>query len=475
MISQVLAVIVIGALPGEAPSYRLTEWIAATDCKIRRVGAEDLELCDLAPALARVALDYRERVPAGWLGYGTRSGPAIQLAAGRWWLDVAVRFCRQIALTGAGGGDWGAGSVIYAPKGGSGLRVAAYDECDAEGLGGGGQGSIIERLALVEATGASVTSSLSWAISLEARAEIRDVFINGFVQGVRISADHNRAPPTNANGWRLWNVVAQNQEHAGLFVDGGDANAGTAVAPNFTGACRRGSYWVPRLGESCADFVMSDFLGGTLIGARASGSFDVETGANFPNYVFEGGSQKAVCLGCYSETDAVPPVLAQHTIWIGASALAGEGGYRQAGQIASGLQLSNDRDPANKVAVYLGSASTVGGAAIELVPSGGVLSYPLRLKAEPATKSWRVDVANLNSGVALRIGGAIDAQGSYGGVTFPKPVYLGSPAIPVQVVSSTTALAQPCVVGTESILRIPQAGKAARAVCVVGGTWEARP
>lgn len=412
-------------LPGEDAVYKISAFVdVSKDCKPRHVGAADPVLCDLTPAFKDIEEAIRTNVPRGWAGYGTRSGGQVVLPAGRFWLSAPVRFCRGMLVSGAGGGDWGAATVLYTPYASSGFRIAGYDECMKAGLGGGAQGTVLERFALIEATGVSDTTTPNFGIVMEARSELRDVWVNGFVQGVRASADHNRTPITNVNGWRLYNVNITNTRHAGLFVDGGDANVGMALMPNVTSGCQRATEWKATLGP-CANFVISDFLGSTIVAAHSSNSHDSTSGENFPNFLFEGASQRGVCLGCYSESDSLPPVLAPQTMWLGNTAMSGIGGYRQAGSLASGIQYLNNRDPANIVSTRMGDMAAPS-TGLELVPSGGAMTYPLRLKSENAKKCWRVDVANLNAGVALRIGGTVDAPGGWGGMSIPLPLRLNS-------------------------------------------------
>ena len=421
---MILYTLLVSFLPGQTTiPDDITSLVAvAQDCAIRRVGGRDIELCDLAPAFGRAA-DLARQIPDGWLDWGQRTGGHLRIPAGQWWLSHRVDLCQSWHVEGTGPGGMAAPTRIYVPHSSGGFRQAPYGWCESQGLGQGGA-SLIERLALIEATGTTATPTTApvYGVEINGGLHLRGVYIRGFVQGVRVSADHNRIPASNANGWRLTDVRIEHSEHAGLSVSGGDANTGLALAPNTVVTCKRGSAWKPLLGD-CAPQVYQDYLGSTIVGAHASNSNDENSGENFPNYRFTGNSQRSVCLGCYSESDAVRPVNAPFTTWIGGIANP-IGGLYLRGPLASALSISNAGDPSNAVTLRMGALASAG-TALEIVPSGGLMTQPLRLKAEQGTRSWRLDVANLNSAVALRIGGATAAVGGYGGVTAPKGIRLG--------------------------------------------------
>lgn len=413
MISPVI-LLALAALPGEDHAWDIREQvIQVQDCKIFRVGAKDETLCDLSPAFKRIEDAIRATLPVGWLGYGTRTGAQVTIPPGRFFISTPVRFCRQMTVRGAGGSYPGAITTVYTPKGGSGFRFAHAAECTAAGLGMGSMGSVIEELAIIEATGPVPNSHLSWGILLEADATVRNVWTNGFVQGVRISADVTRKPATAASRWRLFNVIAIYPEHAGIYVEGGDANAGLGEASSVVHGCDKGSTWISSLG-ACADIIDNSLIGNTWVAMHASGSVDSTTGVNFPNYALGVGKdgQKTVCVGCYSESDNSPPLMGKHAMVLGQQAMTFVGsGYAQAGERANGISYVNSKDAANAVTTNFGTQSAAG-AGLEMVPSGGTLptAAALRIKAEPSTKTWRTDVQNNNLAVAFRIGADVNSN-----------------------------------------------------------------
>lgn len=432
-------------LPGLQPGpYKLEQWVdRSVDCVgTHRVAGKNLAICDYAPAFDRIFLDVSTNlgsVDFDWLGYGDKTGTRIEVPAGLLWLSHTVQICRQMIIQGVSGGFGGA-TGFYTPHSSGAFKISYYDECVAAGLGEGGTDTIIRDMNILEANGADPTTQLVAGIQMDSRARLENLYIYGFVQGVRISADVTRTPRTNANGWGLYNVQVTNPEHAGIYVDGGDANIGLALQPNVVGGCIRGSYWSPTLGP-CADHVYSDFLGSTVIASHASGSYDHTTNVNFSNFIgSDGASARGVYLGMYSENDAELPAFGPVAMCIGNTCKTGIGGHREVGDYMSSVQIVNDKDPLNVVTVTMGSLAS-GGSAIEFKPSGPngtTMTQPLRLKADPTNLRWRADVGNLNPGSVL-IGGAAAATGGFGAVTFPLADSIGSAAIQMQVSTGTPA------------------------------------
>lgn len=424
MLTVAITALAIAALPGEQKAYSITEFVKPEDCAIRRVGAKNINLCDLAPAFDRAQLAVKTALDAvdfDWLGYGDHTGSSVTIPPGLFWVSREIRLCRQMHVSGASGGSGGA-TFLFTPHGGSGFRVAFFDECVAVGLGEGGDNSLIENMNIFEATGVPANSTLDYAISVEASmVEIRQIQTYGFVQAIRISADRLRVPRTNANGWHVDHVTLSNSEHAALFVDGGDANAGLALAVNLKGGCVRGSYWKDKLGP-CASLIDSEQIGSTYVATEASMSVDTTTKENFGNYLFQNAATKSTVVGLYSEVDLVKPQFAPNTTVLGLHAFSGLGGFRLSGPRVSGLELVNDRTPTNVVTTRLGDKAAPE-TGLEVVTSVAGMRE-IRLKADAAAKVWTVGVANTNAGVGAKVSGAEQL----GAIQLPGMVSTGTPA-----------------------------------------------
>lgn len=446
-------------LPGEQRAYSIVEFVdVLDDCKVFRVGAKNETLCDLEPAFKRLETELKTALPIGWLGYGPRTGGFVTIPPGRWFVGQTVRFCRQMKIVGAGGNYPGPATIVYAYKGSGAFHFAHYAECHADGAGDGSMGSVFSDISVQQATGLPVNDIDDIGILVEADSVVERVWTYGFVQGFRVSADVNRTPITGANRWRLQYVTAIAAEHAGISVDGGDANAGLGDQVNTKTNCVQGSRWTALLGP-CANIVDSSFLGNTWVATHASGSVDAGTGENFPNYYFDGASNTSGLFGAYSESDAVRSPMPVGAMWLaGTGYRQATGGYRQAGKRSSGLEAINDRNPLNIVTTRMGDAAAPD-TGLEVTTSVAG-TREIRLKFDPVTLSHTLGVANTGSGIGLRMS-AIDP---FGAVTLPKGVLL--PQNLMISVSTGTPAASLCVPGAVYFEKAPKDGKPGAYQCV---------
>jgi hypothetical protein len=176
--------------------------------------------------------------------------------------------------------------------------------------------------------------------------------------GIRISADVNRSPPTNANHVRLEHVRVQNSYWSGLYVNGGDTNASgywmldasaNCVSPNF----------LPTNPAVCAGIVDVGFLGSTYVAPH------VASNGGGRGYYFDGGNQRMTIVGSYAETDNLTHVMGRevmtsvggNTPWINIDS----GGMTMIGAVVNKLRVRNDYDPNNLVEFCLGECENLGG------------------------------------------------------------------------------------------------------------------
>lgn len=297
-----------------------------------------------------------------------------------------VTFCRPTDLIGEGPTR----TRLHVPTGTTAIR---YARCS-------GASSARSRVAdlSIRSPGLVTTGTPSYGLAIGSRVVVERVLVDGFVQGIRIEG-RARSQGTNANAWRLHDVVASHAQHAGIFIDGGDTNVGLADGVEVVGNCARASRWARRLGP-CGGFYDSSFLGSTSIAVLGDLQRDRDTGIFHPAQVFEGDSQHSVCLGCYNE-GSTPSRSARYSSYLGGLVNIEGPGLRLSGPYASGLELSNLAEV--PVRVRLGNRAARN-TFLELTTP----SFPtLRLKLRPGTGSspslLQVDLNNLLSAVVSRI------------------------------------------------------------------------
>lgn len=159
---------------------------------------------------------------------------------------------------------------------------------------------------------------------------------------------------------------------------------------------------------------------------------------SYPGFDFNKAAQRSVCVGCYTESDQLPSILGQNdNVLGGLSTWDGAGSIFQ-GPHMNALIINNTRDSANPVQIAFGTAADRGTfwEARPVDPTSQQTKHPLRFKYEPAYQCFKEDVANLNSGVVRRIGGATTSPGSYGSQWFSRPPFVGTtPANLVQMIA----------------------------------------
>lgn len=346
--------------------------------------------CDLAPAL-QGAIDACERAPLipGDLHVGCR----FDLPVGSFALSKPIELCRAHDVIGQGGGGWGSRTRLVPAT--TGIRLLDTAECLERGRGKGAAWSTIRDLAILPR--GTRTATPTFGIEARARFFGRSLWIKGGTQGIHIKASA-RSGSGNANLTRLDDVLIERSEHAGVYFDGPDANAGLLVMPSVTSACREASRWEASFG-TCAGIVDSSFLGNTILASHTNNAADV-TGpvrSPRPGYMFEGDSNRGLCLGCYRETNQADGIISRNAIALGGlgtwTGLKPGFGLRIDGPWVSGMSITNKRDPNNVVTLHVGDLAAPGTwlqfEAAQLAPT-----KPARFKADPRRRLYLIDIAN---------------------------------------------------------------------------------
>ena len=218
-------------------------------------------------------------------GFAT-AGPEIYFPVGFYKVNGSLDLKKQVKLRGtvAGMPDGQPVKLIF-PADSQGIVINTYNTIN----GGvevpptiGADGSIIENLTLVGGGGTNVNAHGIW---LRARATIRNVTIQDFKgNGVNAvaSAGGGGVIEGNCNNFRLDTMRITGCGGSGVFVDGGDANAGTIIGVDATSNSGWGIY-------------DSSFLGNTYIGCHTDNN-------TLGSYKSDGLNARNLWLGCYSES-----------------------------------------------------------------------------------------------------------------------------------------------------------------------------
>ena len=135
----------------------------------------------------------------------------------------------------------------------------------------------------------------SSGIVLYAQARVENCTAVGFLHdGIHVNTSAGKG--RNANSWQVDNCLAELNGRHGLFVSGGDANAGSALNVRCTANCGWGFY-------------DRSFLGNTYVGCLAESNGHIHAGASDPFPGFGGGyrttsaAARHVLVSCYAELD----------------------------------------------------------------------------------------------------------------------------------------------------------------------------
>lgn len=243
------------------------------------------------------------------------SGCKIDLGCKQYVFSKTLLLCKPVKLEGCGQNL----TTLRFPSNQTGI-IIGYGQCVASlGIGSVANGSSLEGFT-VTTTSPEVLPTLSSKpasmIEMKASAMIKDVKTIGGLHGIKISAAVTRLgeEKSNANHWRLEYVSAYRAQHAGIYVDGADSNAGNATGVSVVNSCKyakrirdlvgkEGSIWTEDYSD-CGGVYDSSFLGNTWIGSHVAGIRDIETNQPEKSYIAKGDNQRVVFIGSYAEQDS---------------------------------------------------------------------------------------------------------------------------------------------------------------------------
>lgn len=357
--------------------YEVVNYMVPSDCP-------QGHLCDLYPAFVAAAEACNTDPPRDNQGVGCK----LELPAGDYrWSDTPT-LCRGHEVYGQGGDRDYARTILHTDVGVGCFVLESYGYCDADGPVNGWARTDGAELRGFACFG-TVSSTYTVGILSRSSAHIKDVTVRRYTQGIVISAGTGRTPKSNANLWSLEDVHTWNIEHAGIFVDGEDANAGVALRVDANDTCRDSS-WEGLLG-GCHAIDDSSFLGNSWYGvhveASGGGSFRVGDSAN----------SRAVALAPYIESPGTGLVTKNAQVFgsIGGTWLGQ--GLVFLNRRPNGLEFMNSQEAGNPVTLRVGDLAAPGSAwdATALGVSGGAA---LRLKARPQYPGgrWGFNVFNVS-------------------------------------------------------------------------------
>jgi len=230
------------------------------------------------------------------------SGPAIYFPPGRYFFSKSFHVKNRVKLYGDGSGlpDGDQSTIVFA-DGSAGFIFHRYDTDEngtQETTTTAADGSIIEGLS-IHGSGINPEAHGIW---MRCRVSIRGVQINGFGgNGINVvaSATASGFAHGNANNFEIDVARITNCGKNGLYVHGGDTNAGVVKAIDATANGGFGIY-------------DSSFLGNTYLACHAA---DNKAGA----YKSDGLNARNLFIGCYSEGGQPPSSIAAPAMVIGGS------------------------------------------------------------------------------------------------------------------------------------------------------------
>lgn len=425
MIATYLALLISG-LPGERTDIDVAALVnEAEECKSQSYGGHTFVGCDIAPAMERAVSLCRSQLDV----YDTASMPCnYDVPLGLWFWTKKVDVCAgRINFHGSR-----VRTSFITP-----IRFPGHGYCQSIGWPQGSPDVGISDVDL-EPLGSIPVGTLVYGLEVSKPARIDRVKVRRFTQGIRIIGWADAPIPaekSNANGFHLTDVSIAESQHTGIWIDGPDTNVGLIERSRVTRSCDD-AVELAALG-ACADIVDGSFLGITLIATNTGYAQDhYPLGPVYPGYILgDSANSRSVCVGCYAEGGYENSVAAENTNVLGGiAAWDGTGGVIQGYQMQS-LEITNGDNTAK---VSFGKKATSAGTAMMITPIGfSIVTQPLRFKMNAATNSMLIDVANLGTAQALRIGMNANAVGGAGGLylrpnnTLPS-VYLNTTSRSVQ-------------------------------------------
>lgn len=373
-------------IPGERHTYAIKDYVLPEDCTVTS--------CDLSPAFDRLfAITDAAPAQSGMRAPGT----LITLPPGDFRISRPIVLNRGHTIRGAGGGGWGAPTVLRVTTSTHGIIVnplASWAD--------------IGDLALI--TDKASETADRHGILLKTRAHIHDMWIRRFTVGVYALGDLKYG--TNINGARLDNLRIDLQEYAGVYILGDNAGAVVLSAVDVGSVCQKASKWEAYFqGRACAGIMDWSMMGATIVGGQSANARDMITGLYKSNYFL----RRTSALGAYSEMSLTKDQLEVDAVVLGgtlaAPSMAAGLGFRLYGTRANQLKVYGTAavGDTQKPEIWIGGDAQPPGTVLTLMPPQSGSSFPsysaLRTKMDvtPNKRGWRTDLQNATQYTTERI------------------------------------------------------------------------
>ena len=350
------------------------------------------------------------------------------------------------------------GSILRFDADVAGIIFNSYNSAGNDGSNNSANGSRMECIGVTSAGG---TAAVDGVLIRAGNIYLENVWTFSFKRdGIRIRAAVGGGGELEGNGnlWSLQNINSELNGGNGLFVDGADSNAGTAI--NVNGSLN--------LGWGIYD---SSFLGNTYIGCHTDGN-------TLGPYKTDGPNAANMFIGCYTET-GLSEILSPSCFIGGIAASTAKvatstTGFMFNGAIASRKSLDYTNglgtDP---VGISIGANDSSLTAL-----SFGATSQTLtawKLKWDSTTKGWYFQYANSASYEPLTLFDSASARAAVGSGPLlgnnNAGYYVGSRTAPIlRGFASAAPVAGTYVVGDIVYNTAPTAGGTIGFVCVTAGT-----
>ena len=311
--------------------------------------------------------------PITFDGNGYSYAGEVVVPPGKYYLASTLTLQRQVILRGAGspaGNAFGSTQLHFADNINGIVCFYQYQATPSNGS----DGALISNMSIINRRNAAGT--LGYGVLINSRAKLDNVLVRNFRQdGFRIVADTSVAPNYyNANNWKMKDCIAVSNTGNGLYVQGGDANAGICIGLD----CRNNGGW---------GIYDESFLGNLYLGCHTANNTS-------GGYKTTNLNARNVFTGCYTEggevQSLVSPTLVLGGILADPIALGNGRSLGTAHVLGEGYSTKLVFSAQNaQSTIELGDGYNTADGLVGIKDareSGGI--YPWRLKQKPGRHYW---------------------------------------------------------------------------------------